>query len=268
MKKVIKLTESDLVNIIKRVIVEQTNEKIFRFNNAIGSPSYRITTTTQVSNGITKIQFVKIYQDGKEEKMLYTGFLKNNQPREVYKDENLKVKFGVANIDLVTNNTPPNDTPSNNTTSNRTASEGFKLLIRAIKESDVFVIKEIKGDKIDVVFQDYNKSRETGVSGFILVVSEQGNKKVVKQVINYMTINDGGRKYKSSRNYPINSSNIFDYQGNENKVLTSMKNGLKMLENEIFKIFKRSNESNENSKEDRYWDENGEFKFPLRSDKA
>ena len=260
MSKIIKLTESDLVKIIKRVIVEETNEKIFRFNNEIGSPSYRITTTTQVSNGITKIQFVKIYQDGKEEKMLYTGFLKNNQPREVYKDENLKVKFGVANIDLVTNNTPPKiDTPSN-----RTASQGLKLLIRAIKESDVFVIKEIKNNKIDVVFQDYNKSRETGVSGFILVVSEQGNKLVVKQVIHYMTINDNNRKYKSSRNYPINSSNIFDYQGSENKVLTNMKNGLKMLENEIFKIFKRSNESNKNSEENRYWDENGEFKFPLR----
>jgi hypothetical protein len=114
MKKVVRLTESDLVKIVKRVISEQTQPKKFR----IGTTTYQIQKITPVDNMWNQLEYVKVLSNGMMEKRLITGFVKNGNSKFIYQTKNDKSqKMGPSDIELVVvrpnQNVKPQNQPDN-----------------------------------------------------------------------------------------------------------------------------------------------------------
>jgi len=110
MKKVIRLTENDLIRLVKRVINEQTQPKEFRLGNA----KYRIQNITQLETPWSKIEFVKLLPNGMVEKKLNTGFVTSKMAKTIFSNQNTNSRpYGVSDIDLVINIKPNNQNQSN-----------------------------------------------------------------------------------------------------------------------------------------------------------
>ncbi len=103
MKKVVRLTESDLVRLVKRVINEQTDNRRFTFSpkGSVGGISYLIKDITVVKKGLSKIEFMAISPKGDVEKKINIGYIRHSNPRDVYRSETSNDKYGTANIDLI-----------------------------------------------------------------------------------------------------------------------------------------------------------------------
>ena len=98
MKKVIRLTESDLVRLVKRVISEQTQPKNFR----IGPTTYQIQKSTPIDKIWNKLEYVKLLPNGMIEKKLNVGYVTYDFPKVIYQSQNLKSpKVGTADMNLV-----------------------------------------------------------------------------------------------------------------------------------------------------------------------
>jgi len=113
MKKVIRLTESDLVKIVKRVIIEQTQPKKFR----IGTTTYQIQKITPVDNMWNKLEYVKLLPNGMVEKKLNVGYVTYKLPKTIYQSQNINSpKVGVADMNLVIvpERPKPQNQPENN----------------------------------------------------------------------------------------------------------------------------------------------------------
>ena len=106
MKKIVRLTESDLVKIVKRVISEQTQPKKFR----IGTTTYQIQKITPVDNMWNQLEYVKVLSNGMMEKRLITGFVKNGNSKFIYQTKNDKSqKMGPSDIELVVGQNKPDN---------------------------------------------------------------------------------------------------------------------------------------------------------------
>ena len=98
MKKIVRLTESDLVRIVKRVISEQTQPKNFR----IGPTTYQIQKSTPIDKIWNKLEYVKLLPNGMIEKKLNVGYVTYDLPKVIYQSQNLKSpKVGTADMNLV-----------------------------------------------------------------------------------------------------------------------------------------------------------------------
>jgi hypothetical protein len=113
MKKVIRLTESDLVRLVKRVIIEQTQPKKFR----IGTTTYQIQKSTPIDKIWNKLEYVKLLPNGMIEKKLNVGYVTYDFPKVIYQSQNLKSpKVGTADMNLVIvpERPKPQNQPENN----------------------------------------------------------------------------------------------------------------------------------------------------------
>jgi hypothetical protein len=115
MKKLLRLTESDLIRIVKQVISEQSQD---RKKFKIGSNTYQIQKITPVDNMWNQLEYVKVLSNGMMEKRLITGFIKNDNSKFIYQTKNDKSqKIGPSDVELVVvrpnQNVKPQNQPDN-----------------------------------------------------------------------------------------------------------------------------------------------------------
>jgi hypothetical protein len=111
MGKVIRLTESDLVRIVERIISEQTtNQKKFKMNNS----EYVITSSEQSGNEFYKIQYSKVMPNGMIEKKSTIGYIGKKYPGDIQPQPSYKNPIGKSNTSIwdLINVVNPNSTTS------------------------------------------------------------------------------------------------------------------------------------------------------------
>jgi hypothetical protein len=147
MKKVIRLTENDLIRLVKRVINEQTQPKEFK----IGDVSYRIKNTTVLDNigPWSKIEFVKLLPNGMEERKLNIGFVIVGEPKKIFRSkDNTSGVYGISDIDLVKT--------FGNTNKDRIIDVTEEFGKKFIVGSDTYQVKKITREISDSIFVDYD----------------------------------------------------------------------------------------------------------------
>jgi hypothetical protein len=141
MKKVVRLTESDLVRLVKRVISEQTQPKNFR----IGPTTYQIQKSTPIDKIWNKLEYVKLLPNGMIEKKLNVGYVTYKLPKTIYQSQNINSpKVGVADMNLVIvpespkpQNQPERPKPQNQPENNQN-------LIQSLKDGITNIFKNKK----------------------------------------------------------------------------------------------------------------------------
>jgi len=183
MKKVIRLTESDLVKIVKRVIIEQTQPKKFR----IGTTTYQIQKITPVDNMWNQLEYVKVLSNGMMEKRLITGFVKNGNSKFIYQTKNDKSqKMGPSDIELVVGQNKPDNKPqtqSQPTVSQKDINElknFYKNLTDYLNDfSGEYKTKPENSTESNKINFKLFSSENINVGGLVTLSSESGKIKVL-----------------------------------------------------------------------------------------
>jgi len=183
MKKVVRLTESDLVKIVKRVISEQTQPKKFR----IGTTTYQIQKITPVDNMWNQLEYVKVLSNGMMEKRLITGFVKNGNSKFIYQTKNDKSqKMGPSDIELVVGQNKPDNKPqtqSQPTVSQKDINElknFYKNLTDYLNDfSGEYKTKPENSTESNKINFKLFSSENINVGGLVTLSSESGKIKVL-----------------------------------------------------------------------------------------
>jgi hypothetical protein len=183
MKKIVRLTESDLVRIVKRVIIEQTQPKNFR----IGPTTYQIQKITPVDNMWNQLEYVKVLSNGMMEKRLITGFVKNGNSKFIYQTKNDKSqKMGPSDIELVVGQNKPDNKPqtqSQPTVSQKDINElknFYKNLTDYLNDfSGEYKTKPENSTESNKINFKLFSSENRNVGGLVTLSSESGKIKVL-----------------------------------------------------------------------------------------
>jgi len=187
MKKVVRLTESDLVRLVKKVIKEQATQKIqFKLNNE----TFQIENTTQIDSSWTEIKYVKILNGGMAEKKLNIGYVLKNKPTFIYPQKNPNIQpMGPTNVNLISVSEQPTASPF----------ESAKLkLYNDLSTKGYFVANERKDDiKNNLIYISINPRELDGVpiSGILFKLENLNNKQMKILVSTYINYSDNRKNF-------------------------------------------------------------------------